>query len=193
MKTLSHVLVITIFTFFCAHGLLSQQCIECHTKVSPGIVADWEASKHKTLGVDCAACHGDQHTTAADIDKVKIPTPETCGQCHEERVKQFKEGKHAMAWAAMNAMPTAHWQPMAMMEGMKGCGGCHKIGLKTESDITELKKDGNGFGLASCDACHTRQSFALLRSTLWSAHGCAALRHIPQPTRPIRQRRSKSG
>ena len=161
MKTLSHVLVITIFTFFCAHGLLSQQCIECHTKVSPGIVADWEASKHKTLGVDCAACHGDQHTTAADIDKVKIPTPETCGQCHEERVKQFKEGKHAMAWAAMNAMPTAHWQPMAMMEGMKGCGGCHKIGLKTESDITELKKDGNGFGLASCDACHTRHTFSV--------------------------------
>jgi hypothetical protein len=65
-----------------------------------------------------------------------------------------------MAWAAMKAMPTAHWQPMALMEGMKGCGGCHKLGLKTESEIKELKQEGGGFGLASCDACHTRHIFS---------------------------------
>jgi hypothetical protein len=58
-------------------------------------------------------------------------------------------------------MPTAHMQPMAMMEGMKGCGGCHKIGLKSANDIRELKELGSGFGLASCDACHTRHSFSV--------------------------------
>jgi hypothetical protein len=46
------------------------------------------------------------------------------------------------------------------MEGMKGCGGCHKIGLKTEIEIEELRKDGAGFGVASCDACHTRHTFS---------------------------------
>jgi len=61
----------------------------------------------------------------------------------------------------MKAMPTAHWQPIALMEGMKGCGGCHKIGLKTEEEIVALKKDGAGFGLASCDACHTRHTFSV--------------------------------
>ena len=76
-------------------------------------------------------------------------------------MKQFKGGKHAFAWTAMKAMPTAHWQPMALMEGMKGCGGCHKIGLKTEAEIKELKKDGAGFGVASCDACHTRHIFSV--------------------------------
>ena len=76
-------------------------------------------------------CHGDQHTSASDVAKAKIPTPETCAQCHETQVAQFKKGKHAMAWAAMKAMPTIHWQPMAMTEGEKGCGGCHKIGDKT--------------------------------------------------------------
>jgi hypothetical protein len=75
-------------------------------------------------------------------------------------VEQFKKGKHAFAWAAMNAMPTAHNQPMALMEGMKGCGGCHKIGLKSESDLKKLSEQGAGFGRASCDACHTRHLFS---------------------------------
>ena len=60
----------------------------------------------------------------------------------------------------MKAMPTIHWQPMAMTEGMKGCGGCHKIGLKTPQEIKELKKTSGGFGVASCDACHTRHTFS---------------------------------
>jgi hypothetical protein len=57
-------------------------------------------------------------------------------------------------------MPTSHWQPMAMTGGMKGCGGCHKIGLKSEAQIADLKKAGGGFGMASCDACHTRHTFS---------------------------------
>lgn len=137
-------------------------CITCHTKVTPGIVGDWKLSAHSGADVSCATCHGDQHTSAEDVAKVHIPTPDTCAECHEEQVNQFKQGKHAAAWAAMKAMPTAHWQPMAMMEGMKGCGGCHKIGLKTAEEIKALKKDGGaGFGVASCDACHTRHLFSV--------------------------------
>jgi hypothetical protein len=124
-------------------------------------VSDWKLSKHSQKEVDCAACHGDDHKTADDVANVKIPTPETCALCHENQVKQFSAGKHAAAWAAMKAMPTAHWQPMALMEGMKGCGGCHKIGLKTEAEIKELKKTSAGFGVASCDACHTRHVFSV--------------------------------
>ena len=139
----------------------AQVCVECHKKISPGIVNDWQLSKHSLNKIDCSECHGDQHKSAQDVAKVKIPTPDTCAMCHEARVKQFKSGKHAAAWAAMKAMPTAHWQPMALMEGMKGCGGCHKIGLKTEAEIKELKKSGAGFGVASCDACHTRHTFSV--------------------------------
>lgn len=139
----------------------AQVCLPCHRKVTPGIVADWELSKHSKNKIDCSECHGNEHKSAQDVAQAKIPTPDTCSNCHEARVKQFKSGKHAAAWAAMKAMPTAHWQPMALMEGMKGCGGCHKIGLKTEAEIKELKKTGPGFGLASCDACHTRHTFSV--------------------------------
>lgn len=100
-----------------------QNCVECHKSQTENIVKDWQLSKHAQNDVDCATCHGEAHKDPYDVANAKIPTPETCAQCHEERVAQFKKGKHAAAWAAMNAMPTAHWQPMALMDGMKGCGG----------------------------------------------------------------------
>jgi len=140
---------------------IGAQCVECHSKVTPNIVTDWKQSKHHEMGIECDTCHGADHMTAADAAKAKIPTPETCGQCHETQVTQFKKGKHSMAWAAMEAMPTIHWQPMAMTEGMKGCGSCHKLGLKTPEQLTALQKEGSRFGSASCDACHTRHTFSL--------------------------------
>jgi hydroxylamine dehydrogenase len=139
----------------------AQQCVDCHKKLTPNIVSDWQLSKHSLNAVDCSICHGNEHQSAADVAKAKIPTPETCGQCHEQRVAEFKRGKHAAAWAAMKAMPTFHWQPIALMDGMKGCGGCHKIGLKTDDELKGLRRDGAGFGVASCDACHTRHTFAI--------------------------------
>ena len=138
-----------------------QDCVTCHTLVTPNIASDWKLSAHSKNEVTCNVCHGDQHVSARDVEKVLIPTADTCKQCHEIQGSQFMAGKHAPAWAAMKAMPTAHWQPMALMEGMKGCGGCHKIGVKTEEEIKELKKQGAGFGLASCDACHTRHLFSV--------------------------------
>jgi hydroxylamine dehydrogenase len=153
--------IIFLVSLFFAPGALAQVCVDCHKGVTPKVVSDWQLSKHSQNDVDCSVCHGDQHTSAQDVAKVEIPTPNTCATCHDTRVQQFKGGKHALAWAAMKAMPTAHWQPMALMEGMKGCGGCHKLGLKTEKEIAELKKEGAGFGVASCDACHTRHIFSV--------------------------------
>ncbi len=138
----------------------SSTCIECHYKITPKIVSDWELSKHKENQIECNNCHGDDHNTMEDYAKAVTPTPSTCALCHDKQVDQYKKGKHAAAWAAMNAMPTAHMQPMAMMDGQKGCGGCHKIGLKEESEIKRLKNEGSTFGHASCDACHTRHTFS---------------------------------
>jgi hypothetical protein len=156
--------IVLFVLFLLTPVAFGQKCVECHKKVTPNIVSDWQASKHSQSGIDCSACHGDAHTSAADVNKVRIPTPETCQECHPDQVKQFRGGKHAFAWAALKAMPTVHWQPMAMIDGMKGCGGCHKLGLKTEAEIKDLKKQGAGFGVASCDACHTRHTFSAVEA-----------------------------
>ena len=142
-------------------NVFAQMCVDCHKKVTPNIVSDWELSRHSKTGVDCTVCHGDQHKNEQDVSKAKMPTPDNCAPCHNTRVEQFKKGKHAYAWAAQWAMPTAHWQPMALTEGKKGCGGCHKIGLKSETDIKGLREKGDIFGIASCDACHTRHTFSV--------------------------------
>jgi hydroxylamine dehydrogenase len=136
-------------------------CTDCHGKITPHIVSDWKLSKHAEAGVECTACHGELHRSGVDVAQAKIPTPDTCKLCHNVQVEQFKKGKHAFAWAAMEAMPTIHWQPMAMTEGMKGCGGCHKIGIKSAAEIEQLSKGGSNFGIASCDGCHTRHTFSV--------------------------------
>ncbi len=137
-----------------------QACVDCHARTTPQIVSDWKLSRHAAVDVDCTTCHGDAHRTKDDVAKATLPTPDTCAQCHDAQVAQFKKGKHAWAWAAVKAMPTFHYQPLAIREGLKGCGGCHKLGLKSEAEQKDLAKASGGFGNASCDACHTRHLFS---------------------------------
>ncbi len=155
-------LILTVTSYFLLYSLLNAEvCLNCHTKVTPNIVTDWQLSKHSQNEVSCETCHGEAHQTSNDVTKAALPTPEVCSNCHETQVEQFSRGKHALAWTAMNAMPTIHHQPSALIEGMKGCGGCHKIGLKSTDEIKKLKVEGSGFGHASCDACHTRHTFSV--------------------------------
>ncbi len=143
-----------------AAGSMAQDCVECHTKITPGAVSDWKISKHFENDVSCDACHGDGHTTADDVQNVSLPTAATCSNCHEKQFTQFSSGKHALAWRVTNLMPITHQMPMELINGQKNCNGCHKIGLKTEEDVLKLKAEGSMHGNASCDACHTRHTFS---------------------------------
>ena len=75
--------VVTGSLLFAQSAIPAASCIECHSKQTPNIVSDWKLSKHRQVEVTCVACHGDQHQSASDVTKVKIPTPETCAQCHQ--------------------------------------------------------------------------------------------------------------
>jgi hypothetical protein len=140
-------------------------CVTCHEEITPQVVVDWELSKHSEAEIGCAACHGNGHKSAEDVAAVETVTAATCGECHDTQLGQFSKGKHALAWAAYKAMPTSHALPMALGPGMKGCGGCHKVGLKDEAEIEALKAEGSVFGHASCDACHTRHTFSVVEAS----------------------------
>lgn len=161
MKKLTLLIFLTLFfTPF----IFAEMCVTCHKKITPNIVSDWQLSKHSTNDVTCSTCHGSDHNSPSNVDKVSLPTPETCKTCHETQVAQYSKGKHALAWVSMKAMPSFHMQPMAMTEGMKGCGSCHKIGIKSDEEIKQLKADGQQHGVASCDACHTRHTFSKIEA-----------------------------
>ncbi len=36
----------------------ARECIDCHTEVSSGIVADWASSRHAHANITCLDCHG---------------------------------------------------------------------------------------------------------------------------------------
>ncbi len=138
-----------------------QGCVDCHTKVTPLVVSEWKRSKHSTNMVSCLMCHGVEHMSEKDVDKAATVKPELCIMCHEAQGKQFSAGKHALAWKAVEGLPSAHWQPMAFLEGTRGCVSCHKIGFKPEKEIRELVDQGAGPGVASCDICHSRHAFSV--------------------------------
>jgi hydroxylamine dehydrogenase len=128
-------------------------CVLCHEKVTAGIVKEWATSK-MSAALDCDGCHGSAHKSAKDPEKAKLPTPELCSGCHEGQFQQYSDGKHALAWVAMEAMPTTGFQPHPFIEGTKGCGGCHTIGLRSVKDDQSYR-----YGMA-CTSCHTRHKFS---------------------------------
>ncbi|MBI1912701.1 MAG: cytochrome C [Deltaproteobacteria bacterium] len=139
----------------------AKTCIECHrTKgVSAIALRDWELSTHALNEVGCDQCHLPivEATSASDVLDAKTAcedksvrrsvSPKNCEKCHFAQAHQFASGKHAMAWDILKSLPTAKESASGgkiLIEGEKGCGGCHRIG----------RDEGK------CDSCHTRHRFS---------------------------------
>jgi hydroxylamine dehydrogenase len=130
------------------------KCVGCHRNITPGLVKDHLAGGMGKAGVDCVACHGSEHMDADSSEKAQMPDEQTCGRCHPKRTEQFMGGKHALGWAAMAALPVTAMQPHAAIEGLKGCGGCHKVGVQDPNAPVQSR-----YGMG-CNSCHTRHKFS---------------------------------
>jgi uncharacterized CHY-type Zn-finger protein len=152
-----------LFVLFCFSNPViadEEACIKCHREISPGQVVDWESSKHREGGITCSICHGEKHTNAEDFKKVILPDEHVCAQCHEDQFNSFIKGKHNFGWSTLNALPVTHVEPDELMEGGRGCGGCHNMGIKSEAQKKEQRDKGYRYQNNSCDECHTRHSFS---------------------------------
>jgi len=138
-----------------------EPCITCHRDISPGQVADWESGKHKQEEVTCSTCHGEAHKGVKDANLAMLPDETVCAECHEKQFEQFGKGKHNFGWTTLNAMPITHVEPDELMEGGRGCGGCHNMGIKSEAQKKEQRDKGYRYQNNSCDECHTRHSFSV--------------------------------
>ena len=119
------------------------------------VVVTVARATHAALdAMGCEQCHGDAHQGGEDAPKAAMPTAETCQKCHKKQYDQYMAGKHSKGWVAMAAMPTNAIQPHPYISGLKGCGGCHRVGIKPEEE-----KKYNRYGMG-CNACHTRHVFS---------------------------------
>jgi hypothetical protein len=143
-----------------ATAQVSDVCIDCHAEISLGQVQDWSVSRHAENDVGCAVCHGEGHTSADDVAEVRLPDEHVCAECHQEQFDSFARGKHNHGWTSLNAIPATHFAPDELIEGGRGCGGCHNMGIKTEAQKQELRDKGYRYQNNSCDECHTRHAFA---------------------------------
>ncbi len=148
-----------------ALALGEENCVECHRTETPGMVNDWALSAHAENDVTCSDCHGSDHSTAADYLKADLPDEQVCAECHEDQFDSFAKGKHNHGWTVLNAIPATHYAPDELIEGGRGCGGCHNMGIKSDAQKKEQLDKGYRYQTNSCDECHTRHTFSKKEAT----------------------------
>jgi len=117
-----------------------EQCLTCHKSVTPGIVNDWQKSRHSQVSekVFCNDCHGNDH------EQLHMPTPDVCSRCHAKQHKQFVEEKRygfpSHSLAMERALDAKHFADKPKAE-VTACLQCHSVASK-------------------CDSCHTRHLFS---------------------------------
>ena len=119
-----------------------EQCLGCHSVVTPGIVRDWKKSRHSRLEpapVGCETCHGNNH------QKLFMPSAKTCGaaDCHETQYAEHNQagiGSHASC--SSFAQVECAWSIERPPGDTAGCVFCH-----TSSE-------------ERCSTCHQRHQFS---------------------------------
>ena len=122
--------------------------IVCHednlNKATASTYAMWSISTHALYGVTCEKCHGGDpvaeskdvaHKGLSSVGISRTNTPETCGECHEPELDEFKSSKHS--------------EELELEEGLAPtcitCHQAHSVRVLTSSEIEDF-----------CSNCHNR-------------------------------------
>jgi hydroxylamine dehydrogenase len=126
-------------------GSGGQNCVGCHEKTNPTMVAAWQQSSHAAKGVGCAACHGDNHSRIFEVKGAVSAA--VCGACHAKELKEFDRSLHAVAMDMLKTDP--RFDRLSPVMADQSCVACHKIGTKFP--------DGSR---GQCNSCHSGHSFS---------------------------------
>jgi hypothetical protein len=170
-----------IGTIFLSAAVKAQEdpnkgCLSCHKFASPGIVVQWEQSKHHESGVGCLDCH---QAEADDLDGFLhngrriaiIVSPADCDRCHEKEYLQQKGSHHARAGQILGSLDNILGEVVGGREAViVGCRQCHGSEVKIDSygrptsdtwpntGMGRINPDGSW---GSCSACHARHQFSV--------------------------------
>jgi hydroxylamine dehydrogenase len=127
----------------------SKECVDCHAKTTPGILKQWETSRHAQHGIGCLTCHiadspdakAETKTAANTAGKpptqddgfvhhgvriVTIVSPADCGRCHPREAKEFAGSRHAEAANFAGSLDGFLGEKVTGGgTAQSGCQGCH--------------------------------------------------------------------
>ncbi len=154
----------------------SRECVDCHSKTTPGILGQWQESQHAQHGIGCLTCHV---AAQGDVDGfihhgVRIATivsPKDCGRCHAKEQKELAVSRHAEAASFAGSLDSFLGQVVESdTTSTVGCQGCHGSVVKVlgEGKLDPATWPNGGVGRVnpdgskgSCTACHYRHDFSL--------------------------------
>ncbi|MBT4094799.1 MAG: hydroxylamine oxidoreductase, partial [Nitrospinaceae bacterium] len=153
----------------------NESCVNCHTEKSPGIVKQWEDSRHAPLGVGCVDCHaakkGEPDAWEHEGSLIAtIVSPKDCARCHEKVAKEFTDSHHSKAAKFIGSLDNFLG---VVVEGapaaINGCQKCHGSTVKVlksgkldpatwpNTGVGRINPDGSN---GACTACHSRHTFS---------------------------------
>lgn len=153
----------------------AKQCLACHEKTTPGVVEQWKSSRHAAAAVDCYSCHQANPDDPATFNHygqkiAVIVTPNYCGRCHKQEVKEFEASHHADAAKFIGSLDNVLGE---IVEGspavINGCMQCHgsTVAYRGEGKFDATTWPNSGIGRinpdgskGTCAACHGRHAFS---------------------------------
>jgi cytochrome b subunit of formate dehydrogenase len=85
-------------------GVAKPECAQCHPQVARDNARGVHGLARKAgneAAPDCGVCHGSPHETLRPASQqFRQAVPDTCGMCHDEVVRQFRQSVHGKALAA---------------------------------------------------------------------------------------------
>jgi len=158
----------------------NDDCVVCHARTTPGIIAQYGVSSMASAEIVCRDCHEVESDYPGAVEHegtyvLNQPTSAMCERCHSAEVAQYNQSRHGLpAYVAMfgaqdltpeqleiyESIPEAQFNPDRMrnalfaMEGPEitkfACEQCHNIG--------KPQADGS---IGQCTKCHLRHEFSL--------------------------------
>ena len=133
-----------------ARANLAGACLKCHDQVEPIAIKQYVASIHgkacakgNLKAAVCSDCHGSHainHSKMTNSQVYREAVPDTCGKCHEQAAKEYKE--------------SIHWK--VVQEGFKDapiCTDCHgEHGIRSRKDPLSATFSANI--TMTCAHCH---------------------------------------
>ena len=111
--------------------------LDRHQKqATPLVVEQWEQSRHAAVGIACFECHQADKSRPEAFQHygqmiAVIVSPNRCGACHGEEVKQFEASHHAAAGEILGSLDNVLGD---VVEGppasVSGCQKCHGSRVK---------------------------------------------------------------